>query len=179
MGLLAPTATVAQSPGAHQIFRSIWADHADAISTQYSGTSALKTDLTRTGRRTTMGVIKDVINSARRYILNNFYDGSRQDAMDLFFGAYQVGMNPNIRVKDTEETLLFYLAPLILMVSLLYLLLFPSRLTALLSKPFEIVAAILLAVLSAMYVYHNGAQYVQYPRLNRPEFLVEHLPIQP
>ena len=66
-----------------------------------------------------MGIIKDGINSARRYILNNFYDGSRQDAMDLFFGAYQIGMNSSMRIKDTEETLLFYMVPLVLLLSLL------------------------------------------------------------
>lgn len=126
-----------------------------------------------------MGILKDGINSVRRYILNNFYDGSRQDAMDLFFGAYQVGVNPNIHIKDTEETLLFYMVPLALLLSLLYLLLSPSRLTLLFSKNFEIAFSILLAFLSATYVYQNGAQYVQYPRLNRPEFLVKHIPIQP
>ena len=126
-----------------------------------------------------MGMIKDGINSARRYILNNFYDGSRQDAMDLFFGAYQVGMDSNMHIKDTEETLLFYVTPLVLLLSLLYVFLFPSRLTFLFPKTYEMTLAILLAILSATYLYQNGGQYVQYPRLIRPDFLAKHIPIQP
>lgn len=126
-----------------------------------------------------MGMIKDGINSVRRYILNNFYDGSRQDAMDLFFGAYQVGIDPSIHIRDTEDTLLFYIVPLVLLLSLLYVFLLPSRFTILFSKAFEVTFAVLLAMLSATYLYQNGAQYVQYPRLNRPDFLAKHIPVNP
>jgi phosphatidylinositol 4-phosphatase len=47
-----------------------WADHADIISMQYSGTGALKTDFTRTGKRSVFGVLQDVANSAMRYVKN-------------------------------------------------------------------------------------------------------------
>jgi len=36
----------------------MWADHGDAISLQYSGTNALKGDLTRTGKRTVGGLLQ-------------------------------------------------------------------------------------------------------------------------
>lgn len=68
----------------------MWADNADMISIQYSGTGALKTDFTRTGKRTKMGVAKDGINSLTRYYKNNFADGFRQDSLDLFLGNYIV-----------------------------------------------------------------------------------------
>jgi len=48
------------------------------ISIQYSGTGALKTDFTRTGKRTKLGAIKDGLNSLTRYYKNNFADGYRQ-----------------------------------------------------------------------------------------------------
>jgi hypothetical protein len=69
---------------------AVWADHADAISSQYSGTGALKTDFTRTGRRTKRGFIRDGVNSVVRYFRNNFTDGTRQDGFDLFTGLYEV-----------------------------------------------------------------------------------------
>lgn len=56
----------------------VWADHADLISTQYSGTGALKTDFTRTGKRSHLGLLRDGINSLTRYYKNNFSDGFRQ-----------------------------------------------------------------------------------------------------
>lgn len=68
------------------LFKNIWADNADVISTQYSGTGALKTDFTRTGKRTRMGLINDGLNSLTRYYKNNLTDGFRQDAIDLFLG---------------------------------------------------------------------------------------------
>ena len=61
-----------------KIFLQVWADNADVISTQYSGTSALKTDFTRTGKRTKKGVLNDGWNSLTRYFKNNFADGFRQ-----------------------------------------------------------------------------------------------------
>ena len=60
-------------------FRNLWADNADAISLSYSGTGALKTDYTRTGKRTYIGALNDLINSISRYYQNNFTDGPRQD----------------------------------------------------------------------------------------------------
>jgi hypothetical protein len=60
------------------IFKNLWADHADVISLQYSGTGALKTDFTRTGKRSTNGALSDLMNSIVRYIKNNYQDGKKQ-----------------------------------------------------------------------------------------------------
>lgn len=70
------------------LFRNVWADNADIVSRSYSGTGALKTDFTRTGKRTKAGQLADLSNSVTRYFLNNFADGPRQDAFDLFLGTY-------------------------------------------------------------------------------------------
>lgn len=69
-------------------FNGIWADNADAVSRLYSGTGALKTDFTRTGKRTLMGLVNDGTNSVARYVLNNFIDGRKQDSLDLFLGRF-------------------------------------------------------------------------------------------
>ncbi len=47
-------------------YRNVWADHADLISIQYAGTGALKTDFTRTGKRTYVGMIQDGWNAINR-----------------------------------------------------------------------------------------------------------------
>lgn len=60
------------------LFKSVWANHADVISLQYSGTGALKTDFTRTGKRTYNGMLRDLKNSLIRYYKNNLRDGVRQ-----------------------------------------------------------------------------------------------------
>jgi hypothetical protein len=63
-------------------FRGIWADNADVISVQYAGTRALKTDFTRTGKRTIKGSLTDGANALKRYYVNTVVDGTRQDAYD-------------------------------------------------------------------------------------------------
>ncbi|KAA8591978.1 hypothetical protein FQN60_017352 [Etheostoma spectabile] len=70
--------------------RRSWADNADACAKQYAGTGALKTDFTRTGKRTQWGLVMDGWNSMIRYYKNNFSDGFRQDSIDLFLGNYAV-----------------------------------------------------------------------------------------
>ena len=75
------------------MLRVCWANNADAMSVQYSGTGALKTDYTRTGKRTMKGALKDGVNSVTRYYLNNFQDGGHQDRVDLFLGLYQPSLS--------------------------------------------------------------------------------------
>lgn len=67
-------------------FRNIWTNNADAISLLYSGTPAQKTDFTRTGKRTMTGAMRDSKYGLTRYFINNFYDGSRKNANDIFLG---------------------------------------------------------------------------------------------
>ena len=56
----------------------VWADHADAIAKAYGGSGALKSDFTRTNKRTQKGVMEDGYKSVTRYLKNNFFDGARQ-----------------------------------------------------------------------------------------------------
>ncbi|PFH56207.1 hypothetical protein XA68_16901 [Ophiocordyceps unilateralis] len=78
-------------PAFEVLFRNLWADNADVVSSSYAGTGAMKTDVTRTGQRTKVGALQDARIGLTRYYLNNFRDGPRQDAYDLFLGAYQPG----------------------------------------------------------------------------------------
>ncbi|KAG7275458.1 hypothetical protein CRUP_008314 [Coryphaenoides rupestris] len=71
-------------------YKNAWADNANACAVQYAGTGALKTDFTRTGKRTQSGLLMDGINSMVRYYKNNLSDGFRQDSIDLFLGNYAV-----------------------------------------------------------------------------------------
>jgi phosphatidylinositol 4-phosphatase len=46
-----------------EAFREAWTDNADRISILYTGTPALKTDFTRTGKRTWKGALNDGKNA--------------------------------------------------------------------------------------------------------------------
>ncbi|PIK62767.1 putative phosphatidylinositide phosphatase SAC1-B-like [Apostichopus japonicus] len=96
-----------------RMFKNTWADNADFCSKQYAGTGALKTDFTRTGKRTVIGALQDGFNSAIRYYKNNFSDGFRQDSIDLLLGNYVVEENEGITApsplrptRDMKFTLL-------------------------------------------------------------------------
>lgn len=82
--------TIEHQHSFESLYKNVWADHADLISIQYSGTGALKTDFTRTGKRTKAGMLQDGLNSLMRYYKNNFNDGFRQDSIDLFLGEGKV-----------------------------------------------------------------------------------------
>jgi hypothetical protein len=53
-----------------EIFWESWTNNANVCSILYSGTPALKTDFTRTGKRTKKGAIDDGVNSVKRYYIN-------------------------------------------------------------------------------------------------------------
>ena len=47
MGVFEETTRIEDQGLFENLFKNVWADHADMISIQYSGTGALKTDFTR------------------------------------------------------------------------------------------------------------------------------------
>eukprot|EP00158_Paraphelidium_tribonemae_P003429 Partr_v1_DN26119_c0_g1_i3_m10483 putative SAC1 suppressor of actin mutations 1-like (yeast) len=96
LGIFSANETIPDSKEFNNVFKNTWADNANAVSMMYSGTGALKTDFTRTGKRTHMGALSDGFNSAVRYVKNNFLDGSRQDAYDLVSGKYELSASRNI-----------------------------------------------------------------------------------
>jgi phosphatidylinositol 4-phosphatase len=72
-----------------KIYKTVWANNANAISELYAGTGALKVDFTKTGKRTYKGLFNDGVNSCKRYFINNFTDGVKQDSIDILLGRYQ------------------------------------------------------------------------------------------
>uniref|UniRef100_A0A0A9D590 SAC domain-containing protein n=1 Tax=Arundo donax TaxID=35708 RepID=A0A0A9D590_ARUDO len=88
IGILDANETISNYSDFDANYKVLWANHGDAISTQYSGTPALKGDFVRYGKRTTQGILNDLWNALARYYLNNFADGTKQDAMDLLQGHY-------------------------------------------------------------------------------------------
>eukprot|EP00736_Rhodelphis_marinus_P014414 Rmarinus@m.11307 len=78
-------------------FKDVWANNADAISYQYTGTGALKNDYTRTGKRGWMGMVSDGISSVKRYYINHFLDEMRQDGLDY------LGSNVAFAITNSES----------------------------------------------------------------------------
>lgn len=79
-----------------------WADHGDTVSHAYAGTGALKSDFTRTGKRSREGMLQDGVNSVMRYVKNNFFDGDRQDAFDILTGAWVARRGAIPPLSDTR-----------------------------------------------------------------------------
>ncbi|EDW18103.1 uncharacterized protein Dmoj_GI13040, isoform B [Drosophila mojavensis] len=151
------------------IFKGVWADNADLVSLQYSGTGALKTDFTRTGKRTKAGALNDGKNSLVRYYLNNFADGRRQDGIDLFLGNYIVNDSENIIQATPLETprgWRYYMFPSVLLIAV-------AMFFATMTYPSEFNTENLLFMLfwgamiavSATGILHYGVEFVQWPQL--------------
>ncbi len=108
-GLLAPGGRLQDDAAFELLFRNLWADNADVVSRSYSGTGAMKTDVTRLGKRTKGGALQDGNVAVTRYCKNNFLDGPRQDAFDLFLGVYQPpagGMGATFIFADRRPVLI-------------------------------------------------------------------------
>lgn len=81
------TCTAAAFAEFESAFKNAWADNADALANVYAGSGALKTDYTRTGKRSKPGMARDLAMSVQRYVYNNLLDGKRQDGIDLLLGV--------------------------------------------------------------------------------------------
>ncbi|EGC35188.1 hypothetical protein DICPUDRAFT_97975 [Dictyostelium purpureum] len=108
MGIISHSERIENHTAFEMQFKNIWADNADVMSEQYTGTVALKTDFTRTGKRSVKGTMTDGMNSVRRYINKNFKDDEKQSAIDLFLGKYVVeklsneAHNPNSLAESSS-----------------------------------------------------------------------------
>ncbi|CAG0893390.1 unnamed protein product [Cyprideis torosa] len=150
-------------------FRAIWADNADMISVQYSGTGALKTDFTRTGKRTYWGLLQDGVNSAKRYYLNNFSDGTRLDAHDVFLGNYRVedGEGITLRSPLVQPTRLkLVLLPTVFAVALamfILTLVFSEEYSS--QTSLSLFMWLFIATTTAAVILRDGTEFVDNPRL--------------
>lgn len=157
----------------NSIFQNIWADNADAVSSVYSGTGALKTDFTRTGKRTKQGAFNDLMNSITRYLKNNYQDGSRQDSFDLILGEFQPSINQLLPFED-KRLIQYQYALTFLKVFLTFLILaFFKQLFYGFQKKQQLLLIICLSgVVSCLaFMFSNGLQIVDWPKLKPLHYL--------
>ncbi|KAL8703043.1 MAG: hypothetical protein Q9201_003789 [Fulgogasparrea decipioides] len=179
VGILKPGESADDDATFKILFRNVWADNADVVSRSYSGTGALKTDFTRTGERTRAGMVQDFNNSITRYVKNNFGDGPRQDAFDLFLGAFlpdSSGVGTSLVFVDRRPVLIQSI-PYVLAASFFMVIvssfarskpestLWPLRLFA--------IAWLLVGLWCFHFIYTHGVLYVAWPKLNTPRWANE------
>ncbi|KAJ3043130.1 inositol polyphosphate 5-phosphatase [Rhizophlyctis rosea] len=90
-------------------FNNIWADNGDWLSKIYAGTGALKSSYTRKGKQTVFGLLDDAAKSVNRFVINNFQDKARQEAIDILLGKMVQGeslllRNPLHQAVEQEMT---------------------------------------------------------------------------
>lgn len=139
-GLLRPL----PAPG-EALLRQLWTENADHLSILYSGTPALKTDVTRTGKRSYAGLYSDAKNSVTRYFINNFYDAEKQNVYD-FISKNNVRNYPGYQAYNgaafVKTSLLLLLLPFVMR---LLFWLAGRRLNALVSRLAVVVGLIVVA----------------------------------
>ncbi|QUC18548.1 uncharacterized protein UV8b_02789 [Ustilaginoidea virens] len=168
-----------EDPAFEYIFRNMWADNADVVSGAYSGTGAMKTDVTRTGKRTNVGALQDGRIGITRYLLNNFRDGPRQDSYDLFLGAYDPGATSigTGRIFVDKRPILIQSIPYLLAFSvfIVFLGLVTKRAPDAKVLPMRLFLLFWSAVAAwcLVFVRTHGMLYVNWPRLNPRPFAVD------
>lgn len=167
LGLMQRGATFKdEDPAFEFMFRNLWADNADVVSNSYSGTGAMKTDMTRLGIRTKAGALRDGQIAVTRYMKNNFLDGARQDAFDLFLGVYLPGtaaVGTNLIFADRRPVLIQSI-PYMLAFSIFFVLvgLFTKRVpdSAVMPMRIFIIFWFLVGAWCARFILKNGMLYV-------------------
>ncbi|KAK2737612.1 hypothetical protein FQN55_000968 [Onygenales sp. PD_40] len=174
VGVLQPGESASDDKEFEFLFRNVWADNADVVSKSYSGTGALKTDFTRTGERTKAGILQDGSNSLTRYVRNNFLDGPRQDAFDIFLGAYlltDASAGSRLLLVD-RRPIVIQSIPYVLGASILMILVatFSRRLPDSAAWPLRLFLIFWLVVAGycMRFIYAHGMLYVNWPKLNTP-----------
>ena len=179
VGILRPGESSSDDTSFEFLFRNMWADNADVVSKSYSGTGALKTDFTRTGERTKAGMAQDLNSSITRYARNNFLDGPRQDAFDLFLGAFLPPSSGagSAQMFGDRRPLLIQAIPYLLAATLfiIFIATFTRRGPNASVWPLRIFVLLCLTVAawSFQFVYGHGMLYVNWPKLNTPAFAME------
>ncbi|GAM20122.1 hypothetical protein SAMD00019534_032970 [Acytostelium subglobosum LB1] len=154
------------SPAFNGVYKNMWADHADNVSTQYSGTGALKNDYTRTGKRGFPGVLKDGEHSAVRYYLNNFVDGFRQDAFDLLTGAYR--LQPDVLKQPKHQSQIVWVLLVLVALCLAYSFVVPSTSSSIVSFLLFIVYWIGIIFIGTRFLKQNHNLIIDRPSLVNP-----------
>ncbi|KAJ8763972.1 hypothetical protein K2173_004833 [Erythroxylum novogranatense] len=172
IGVFGAEETITAHPNFDESFKILWANHGDDISIQYSGTPALKGDFVRCGQRTMQGILKDGVNALVRYYLNNFSDGTKQDAIDLLQGHYIVSVNRDM-TSPSQTGGLESIASLPLALSLVLICLFLAMMS-LRQGPYD-VRHLFFSVLwtglgggIAALVKADGRIFCNRPRLHKP-----------
>ncbi|KAL1536889.1 phosphoinositide phosphatase SAC6-like isoform X1 [Salvia divinorum] len=159
--------TIRMHPKLDECFKNMWANHGDEISIQYAGTCALKGDFVRFGKRTIYGTVKEGWTALVRYYLNNFCDGSKQDAIDLLHGHFSWLV---LRNRSVEAVASFPLAFSAILSGIFYAMLSLIRVVDE-HDLWNIFSSIMwggMSYLVAMFVKANAPIFCDRPRLNQP-----------
>ncbi|KAF9015025.1 inositol/phosphatidylinositol phosphatase [Cyathus striatus] len=168
LGILGKDAGVDDYEDFSKTFREMWADHADAIAKAYGGSGALKSDFTRTNKRTSKGVLEDGLKSLTRYLRNTFFDGPRQDGFDLVTGNWVPRKNPSTSLSLVVDTrpLLTRAMPVVISFSIFMIL---AGLTLPRSSDYSIIYYFLIwfSILSFALIFMliHGIDFVVWPKL--------------
>lgn len=173
IGIFGAEETINSHPNFDENFKILWANHGDDISLQYSGTPALKGDFVRCGQRTMQGILNDGWNALARYYLNNFCDGTKQDAIDLLQGHYIVSVSRDIAPRSQsaglEAMASFPLALSLVLTGLFFATLSLRQVRYDLKHLLFSVIWASLSVALAAFVRANGRLFCNRPRLHKPQ----------
>ncbi|RDB28469.1 Uncharacterized protein C19F5.03 [Hypsizygus marmoreus] len=168
LGIIPPGAGVDDYEALSKDFREMWADHADAIANAYGGSGALKSDFTRTNKRTRKGLLEDGLKSVMRYLKNNYFDGARQDAFDLVTGAWIPRKSPaaSLFLITDVRPLITRSVPVVASFSLFMIC---AGLTLPRSSDYSLFYYFMLwftlLTISLVFILIHGIDYVSWPRL--------------
>ncbi|KAH3743241.1 Suppressor of actin mutations [Pelomyxa schiedti] len=102
LGFISGSDSLSALPFFDTQFTAAWVNNANYLSSQYTGTSALKTDYTKAGKIGMRAKVSDGVTCLKR-IVQQYQDDDKQEAIDLFLGNYTVGQGSMPAVFEAEK----------------------------------------------------------------------------
>eukprot|EP00866_Antonospora_locustae_P000039 jgi/Antlo1/39/2170 len=75
------------------VFKKMWYGNGNTLSIQYSGTPSIKSQIVLTGKNSKSGLLRDLVFTCKRYIINRFRHRSMQSAYEMVTGQTMVVEN--------------------------------------------------------------------------------------
>ena len=91
--------------------KHVWANNADEMSKRYTGVGAMKSDFTRTGKRTGKGMLQDGLKSVQRIAQHVFRDSEKQILIEQLSGGMRA-INRRVAVPIPGKLEVFFASKL-------------------------------------------------------------------
>lgn len=136
------------------VFKKMWYGNGNTLSIQYSGTPSIKSQIVLSGKNSKTGLLRDLVFSCKRYIINRFRHGAVQS-------AYAMVTEQAVDVEDRRSE--FVRSSLRLFLTVFVCVAFLRLATGTHENVFEAAVEMSIAVGFMLYLFYTAPDFMNKP----------------